>query len=259
MKEIPEEKYVVCYNLTIGHFRRFATNIGNTHTLDTRKDMLQAVLAKRWLPYVAPFVLFLLLTEPARYFPSLVPYFYITKTLLVAALLWFWRHHYAEDFSLGLSLGESVVAIFCGLLVLVVWIVPEGIFYQFAPGNGFNPYTMTESKPMAIGLIAVRLAGATLVVPVMEELFWRSFLMRYLLDVDFRSVAMGSFSWLSFLGVAILFGLEHHRIIAGILAGLLYGLLLLWQKNLRGVTLAHAVTNLGLGGYVVTTGNWAFW
>lgn len=259
MKEIPEEKFLMCYNLVTGLFRSFFTNIRNTHTLDTQKSSLQVVLAKPWLPYAAPFILFLLLTEPARYFPSLVPHFYIAKTLLVAAALWFWRHRYADDFSLGLSFREFVAATCCGLLVLLIWIVPEGIFYQFAPGDGFNPYTMTESKAGAIALIAVRLAGAALVVPIMEELFWRSFIMRYLINVDFRSVAMGSFSWLSFLGVAILFGLEHHRIVVGVIAGLLYGLLLLWQKNLRGVTLAHGVTNLGLGVYVVTTGNWAFW
>jgi hypothetical protein len=93
----------------------------------------------------------------------------------------------------------------------------------------------------------------------MEELFWRSFLMRYLIDPDFRSVPMGAFTWLSFLGVAVLFGLEHHRVLVGILAGLLYGFLLIRQKKLQGVILAHGVTNLGLGIYIVLTGNWMFW
>jgi len=224
-----------------------------------QKNSIGDLLKKTWIPYVVPFALFLLLTEPARYFPALVPYLYITKTVLVGGLLWFWRHKYIDDFSSGLSLGEFLVALFCGLLVLVLWIAPEGYLYQFDPGTGFNPYAMTESKWAAIGLIAIRLIGASVVVPIMEELFWRSFLMRYLIDVDFRSVAMGAFTWLSFLGVAILFGLEHHRIIVGILAGLLYGALLLRQKKLRGVVIAHGVTNLGLGIYVVITGNWAFW
>jgi len=143
--------------------------------------------------------------------------------------------------------------------VLVLWIAPEGYLYQFDPGSGFDPYAMTGSQGAAIGLIAVRLFGAAIVVPIMEELFWRSFLMRYLVEVDFRSVAMGTFTWLSFLGVAVLFGLEHHRIIAGIIAGLLYGALLLRQKKLRGVVVAHGVTNLGLGIYVVATGSWMFW
>lgn len=217
------------------------------------------LLQKTWFPYVFPFALFLLLTEPARYFPTLVPYLYVAKTALVATVLWLWRDKYAEDFSLGLSFSEFTTAVLCGLLVLVLWILPEGYFYQFDPSAGFNPYELTGSKGAAIALIAVRLFGASIVVPVMEELFWRSFFMRYLIDVNFRSVAMGAFTWLSFLGVAILFGLEHHRIVVGIIAGLLYGALLLRQKKLRGVVVAHAVTNFGLGVYVISTGSWWFW
>jgi CAAX protease family protein len=224
-----------------------------------QEGLLKKLLQKPWLPYVLPFALFLLLTEPARFFPSLVPFLYVGKTVIVGTVLWFWRHKYTEDLSSRLSFSEFVVAVLCGLLVLVLWIAPEKYLYQFDPGSGFDPYALTGSKVAAIGLIAVRLIGASVVVPIMEELFWRSFLMRYLIDDDFRAVAMGAFTWLSFLGVAILFGLEHHRIVAGIIAGLLYGLLLVRQKKLRGVIVAHGVTNLGLGGYVVVTGNWMFW
>ncbi len=227
--------------------------------MNIQNRSLKNLLEKPWLPYVVPFALFLLFTEPARFFPSLVPFLYVAKTVIVGSVLWFWRHKYAEDLALGLSFSEFVVATLCGLLVLVLWILPEGYFYQFDPGAGFNPYALTGSTGAAIGLIAVRLIGASLVVPIMEELFWRSFLMRYLVDVDFRSVAMGAFTWLSFLGVAVLFGLEHHRIVVGVIAGLLYGLLLVRQKKLRGVILAHGVTNFGLGVYVLVTGNWAFW
>ncbi len=216
-------------------------------------------LSKPWLPYVLPFALFLLLTEPARFYPELVPFLYIAKTVLVGILLWIWRNRYATDFSERLSVMEAGTAVACGLLVLVIWISPERFLYQFDPGSGFDPYALTGASASAIALIGVRLIGASIVVPVMEELFWRSFLMRYLVDPDFRSVPMGAFSWLSFSGVAILFGLEHHRVVVGIAAGLLYGLLLVRQKNLRGVILAHGVTNLGLGIYVVMTGSWAFW
>jgi len=224
-----------------------------------KKSSKMNFIKQPWLPYVVPFVLFLLLTEPARYFPDLAPYLYIAKTILVGGVLWFWRRKYVDDFAAGLTFGEFAVSVLCGLLVLVLWIAPEGVLYQFAPGTGFDPYAMMGSQSAAIGLIVVRLIGASIVVPIMEELFWRSFLMRYLIEVDFRSVAIGTFSWLSFLGVAVLFGLEHHRIVVGVIAGLLYGLLLLRQKKLRGVVVAHTVTNLGLGIYVVVTGNWMFW
>ena len=114
-------------------------------------------------------------------------------------------------------------------------------------------------RPPGAGLIAGRLIGAAVVVPIMKELFWRSFLMRYLINPEFRSVPMGAFSWLSFMGVAILFGLEHHRVVEGIVVGLLYNLLLIRQKKLKGVIMAHAVTNLGLGIYVLLTGSWMYW
>ena len=219
-----------------------------------RKDSRPA-----WFFYAAPFVLFLLLTEPGRFFPLYTPHFYIAKTILVGALLWVWRHHYVQDFSFKLSLPQTLISVACGILVLVLWIVPEGYFFQLEQKHIFNPHGLGESQAAFLLLLGVRLLGATLVVPVMEELFWRSFLMRYLIEPDFHKVPMGSFTWLSFVGVAVLFGLEHNRIVVGIVAGVLYGLLLIWQKNLKTVILAHAVTNFGLGVYVILTGCWWFW
>lgn len=227
--------------------------------MNRQQSRLQQLWQKTWLPYVLPFVLFLLLTEPARFFPALSPYLYIAKTLLVGTLLWFWRKKYAADFSTGLSFKEFLTAFSCGIVVLVIWIAPEKYLFQVGQSAAFNPYALGESQVAAIGLLGVRLIGSSLVVPVMEELFWHSFLMRYLIHPDFHSVPMGAFTWFSFIGVAVFFGLEHHRVLVGIIAGLLYGLLLLRQKNLKGVIVAHGVTNLGLGIYVVVTGNWMFW
>lgn len=214
---------------------------------------------KPWIPYVVPFVLFLLLTEAGRFFPAAAPYLYILKTVLVGSLLWLWRDKYRADFTSGLSLGEIMTAVFCGLVVLIIWIVPEKFLFQVGQSTAFNPYALGQSQAAAIGFITVRLFGSSIVVPVMEELFWRSFLMRYLIDPKFRSVPMGAFTWLSFTGTAVLFGLEHHRVIVGIIAGVLYGGLLLYQKNLKGVIIAHGVTNLGLGIYIVVTKSWIFW
>lgn len=208
---------------------------------------------------MVPFALFMILTELARFFPALSPYIYIAKTVLVGLLLCFWRHKYAADFASGLSFKEIGTAIFCGLLVLFIWIAPEKYLFQVGHSAGFDPYGLGESQMAAIGLITTRLFGSSVVVPIMEELFWRSFLMRYLIEPKFRSVPMGAFTWLSFIGVAVLFGLEHNRVVVGILAGLFYGLLLVYQKNLKGVIVAHGVTNLGLGIYIMITGNWIFW
>ena len=102
-------------------------------------------------------------------------------------------------------------------------------------------------------------AGAALVVPIFEELFWRSFLIRWIIDQDFKKVAIGQFTWISFVATVLLFGLEHNRWLVGLAAGAVYNGLLYQQKNLWPCIIAHAVTNLVLGIYVLQTGQWGFW
>jgi CAAX prenyl protease-like protein len=220
---------------------------------------MQQLLKRPWLAYVFPFAVFLLLTKLGRILPTWNHIVYIVKTIIVGALLWAWRHEYAADVSQRLSFYNYLSAISCGLIILVIWIVAEGYMPQFGGHSGFNPYAFGWPLAAAKGLIAVRLLGAAVVVPVMEELFWRSFLLRYLINPDFRAVPPGTFSWFSFMGVAVLFGLEHHRVIVGIIAGVIFNLLLIRQKKLRGCILAHGITNLGLGIYVLLTESWMFW
>ena len=93
----------------------------------------------------------------------------------------------------------------------------------------------------------------------MEELFWRSFLLRYAINPDFRTVRLGTFSLFSFSAIVVLFGLEHYRVIQGMIAGVIYTWLVIHQKSLKGCIIAHGVTNLGLGIYVLWTDNWIFW
>ena len=108
-------------------------------------------------------------------------------------------------------------------------------------------------------LACVRLAGAALVVPVMEELFWRSFVMRWIHQPDFLKVAPAE-SGLKALAISsVLFALEHHLWFAGLLAGLAYGWLYMRSGNLWVPTLSHAVTNGVLGIWVLHTGSWQFW
>jgi hypothetical protein len=76
---------------------------------------------------------------------------------------------------------------------------------------------------------------------------------------DFHKVPLGTFSWTS-LGITVaLFGVEHNQWLAGLVAGLLYTLLLYRTKLLFACILAHAVTNLLLGIYVLNTQQWQYW
>ncbi len=212
-----------------------------------------------WLPYAGPFMVFLLLTEAARYLPGWLHVFYLVKTVLVAALLLYWWPVYRQEITVRLTGGEWLLSLAAGLLVLALWILPEKFLPQAGTSPGFNPHAFGWSAAGTGVIIAGRLLGAAVVVPVMEELFWRSFLMRYFIDRDFWRVPLGQFSWFSYLGVAGLFGLEHFRIIPGVIAGLVYGGLVVRRRKLGVPIVAHAVTNLGLGIYVLLTGSWFFW
>ena len=220
---------------------------------------IQSLVKRPWVPYVFPFICFMGLTETARFFPAGAHFLYIFKTIMVGMMLWFWRKAYASDLVLKLKPVGYLTAVVVGLFVLFVWVWLENILPQHGVDAAFNPYSFNW-PPVAVSLlIAVRLIGAVVVVPIMEELFWRSFLLRYIINPDFNKVALGTFSWFSFAAVVILFGVEHHRVIQGMIAGVIYTILLIRQKNLRGCIIAHGVTNLGLGIYVLATQSWEFW
>jgi len=93
----------------------------------------------------------------------------------------------------------------------------------------------------------------------MEELFWRSFALRFFIKSDFNSVPLGQFSWFSFIFISILFGIEHQRWLVGIFAGMVYSGVLYRSKNLFDPILSHTITNFLLGMYVLSTHQWSFW
>ena len=186
-------------------------------------------------------------------------YLYPIKTVLVMGLLLFFWGQYNElhltDFK---NLMHTVASIVLGLLVFFLWVNMDWGFAPLGEAKGFDPF-LIDNAILRNLLIFSRLFGAALVVPVMEELFWRSFMLRYVITADFTTVRIGTFTMTSFLIGAVLFGLEHNLILAGIMAGVAYSGLLYWTKSIYQCILAHAVTNLALGIYVLQTGHWQFW
>lgn len=180
----------------------------------------------------------------------------IIVTLLV--LLFFYRRYQELSWrDLG-RYRQTFFALLLGLLVFILWINMNWSLPFGGKNQGFNP-GLIDAVGARYFLISMRLFGAVLVVPLMEELFWRSFLLRYLIDPDFEKVELGRFSWFSCLATVLLFGLEHHLFYAGLMAGLFYSLLLYRSRSLAQCVLAHAVTNLALGLYVLNTNHWQFW
>lgn len=221
----------------------------------------------RYLPF-AVFMAFIGLDEILRFcakqgFITLgettLYYLYPVKALVVAYLLYRYRREYSELSLKDLANIPATLAV-CGtgLLVFVLWIQMGWTFGAAATPQGFNP-TLFPDMGLQIVMTVLRICGAVLVVPLMEELFWRSFLIRYIIDNNFVTVRIGTFTWASFLVTVGLFGLEHNYILAGIMAGVAYNLILYRTRSLAQCILAHAVTNLALAIYVVFTGKWQFW
>jgi CAAX prenyl protease-like protein len=215
---------------------------------------------------VVPFAIFLVLTFCQNYFGDTGRYwFYFAKTVVAAWLIWSVRPFIAE-----MKWQISLEAIVVGVAVFVMWVglssflAALGINPSFSEmklsGKGWNPVqTFGDGSGLAWFFIIIRILGATLVVPPLEEVFFRSFLYRYIANPDFQTVSLARFFLLPFLVTSTLFGFEHREWLAGILCGFAYQALAIHKKRLGDAISAHALTNLLLGLWVVWKGAWNFW
>lgn len=172
-----------------------------------------------------------------------------------ALLLCYWRF-YAELHALRADVRHIALAIAVGIAVLVAWVNLDVFPLALPHSGGFDPRSAGAIDwPLAL----VRVAGAAIIVPLMEELFWRSFVMRWLQSPRFLTLTPDAVGARAILFSAIAFGLEHHLWFAGILAGLAYGWLYVRTGALWMPVIAHAVTNFGLAMWVLSSGRWEFW
>lgn len=199
----------------------------------------------------APFAAFVFLLAAFPQYP-------LARGIAAAALLaLFWRH-YAELRQAPLAARHASIAIGVGALVFAVWIALDQPWARFGEqGAGYAPLAGDGGLDWA--RVLPRLAILAVVVPVMEELFWRSFLMRWIDKRDFLGLDARKASRTALLVTSGLFALEHSLWLAGLIAGLAYAGLYITTNNLRAPVLAHAVTNGILGLWIVATGSWHLW
>ena len=214
--------------------------------------------ARPTLPYWAPMILFGVMTVGETYVPlAWYPYAYAVKALLVTAALVAFREPLA-DIKLDARLILPSIAV--GLVVCVLWVtMDEYLAYpRIGSRQAFDPRPLEGSSVWAV-FLGVRLYGLVLMVPVMEEMFWRSFLLRYLTHHDFRRLPVGTFSASALAVVTLASAIAHPEWPVALVASLAYAFWLRSTRSLFGTIVAHAATNAALGGYVLATGKWQYW
>jgi membrane protease YdiL (CAAX protease family) len=232
--------------------------------------LLEKIPAKPATARVAPFLVFLALTCCQGKFGAASAYwFYLAKTLVGAWLIWEMRPFVSE-----MRWAFSWEAVAVGIGIFAVWVgisgewttqnslwVKLGISHPPAkPATLWNPNEQFGSSSVLAWLFVVtRILGSSFVVPPLEEVFYRSFLYRYIARPDFLSVPLNRFLPWPFLATAALFGFSHNEWLAGILCGAAYQWLVLRKNRLGDAMMAHAITNFLLGAWIVWKHAWHFW
>ncbi len=187
------------------------------------------------------------------------PIAYAVRVAIVAALAWWYRETWKDLRPLP-SLANLVLAIITGGLVILLWIGLDGHYPSLpflSQRAAFDPSRLTVSSRW--WFIMVRMLGLVVLVPLIEELFWRSFLIRWLIDQNFRRVPIGRVTPVTAVVSAALFATAHPEWLPALLTGLLWAWLLWQTKSLSACVASHVVANLALGIYVIVTGEWKYW
>jgi len=187
------------------------------------------------------------LTDSARHWLT------IARAFVAAALIaCFWRDYVELAAAPRARTSDWLLAAGAGILVFIAWIAFDTGWAVVGGGaRGFVPATPIEA--------ALRLVGFAAIVPVMEELFWRSFLMRWIEARDFLAFDPRKTGLRAFALSSALFASEHSLWFAGLLAGIAYGWVYKRSGNLWTAIFSHAVTNGALGIWILATGSWKSW
>ncbi len=239
----------------------------STETQSAEASRAREVPTAEILPYVVPMFAYVALGGLEGYLPEVdnqpsptwYPIAYAVRVAIVAGLAWWYRSTW-NDLRPRPGPLAIILAIVTGLVVTALWIGLDGL-YPGLPMMGqriaFDPGRMSAAG--RLGFYAVRLAGLVLLVPLVEELFWRSFLMRWLIDADFRRVPIGKVTPMAAAGTSLLFALAHPEWLPALLTGALWAWLLHQTRSVSACLISHVVANLALGLHVIYHGAWHFW
>lgn len=236
-----------------------------------------------WHPfgaYVLPFVVFMVLTalEELSFLKPWYPLLYGIKVAAILGVLWWGRKYYPAWSWRGMGIGLIFGLVGgVGWIVLCTWNIEQQLLPDLLttvgdwlnmpslrewikPGSrlGYNPF-VDLSPAAAWSFTAVRLIGLVIAVPLMEELFWRGFLNRFMIEEDWQRVPWGRFTPASFIVVTLAFVAVHVEWTAALAWGIGINLVFYFSRNIWACIVAHAASNAVLGYYILAYEQWQLW
>lgn len=162
--------------------------------------------------------------------------------------------------------SRPVATILLGIAVFLIWIGPDFLFHYrhfwlFENAvTGKAESSLSEALRHNAPFLGLRAGASFLLVPILEELFWRGWMMRWLINPEFGKIPFGTYAPMAFWVTAGLFASEHGPYWeVGLAAGILYNWWAIRTRNIADCILAHAVTNAILSAYVLLAGQWQYW
>jgi CAAX prenyl protease-like protein len=186
----------------------------------------------------------------------------VLRLVVMVAVLWFFARQV-----LDFRVRNWAASVLIGVLVFGIWIAPDLLFPGYRQHwlfqnflTGSTQSTLSTAGQMQPAVLVLRTLRAVVIVPIIEELFWRAWMLRWMINPDFQKVPLGAYTPLSFWLVAVLFASEHGSYWeVGLIAGVIYNWWMIRCKSVGDLILTHAVTNACLSAYVIFAGKWEYW
>ena len=221
------------------------------------KSLVEKLRSTPTIARVAPFFVFVAIMATQSFFDESAKYWlYVVRSLVAIWVIWAIKPVVPE-----LRWSFSIEAVLVGIGVIAIWIFADPLYGKFVDVKShWNPHQQFgQGSILAWFFIVSRILFSSLVVPPLEEMFYRSFMYRSFIKAEFEKVPLTLFHLGSFLITSTIFGIIHREWLAGILCGAAYQWLVIRRGHLGDAITAHAISNFLLGLWVVYKEEWYFW
>lgn len=235
-----------------------------------------ASLAARWdalararpdVTHMAPYMTYLVFLTLAFVFPPKYEWAAIViRGVIPLIVLWTLRNHLPNW-----GKPHWHLAVPAGIFAAWGWMAGQYLFDSLGWGGRLplfpgdktvtDPRTLIGAQDLFFTTVTLRITVAVITVPIVEEIFWRAFLLRAMIDWDnFDRIPLGKFTWISFLGTSLLSTLQHpDNWGVSILCWMFFNALFYWKPSISFIVIVHGVTNLALYLHVIRVADWSFW